>query len=85
MLSDVITLIMLVYIVLSPVLVIKSIKFGLRCAEKPEEAAEKPVFTPVRRKKEPEVPPEVQRGLDIIANIDAYDGTDNGQKEIKND
>lgn len=83
MLYSIVTIILAIYAVISPVIVLKSVKFGISCADKPEKAAEKPIFTLPKRKKEPEIPAAVQKGLDIIANIDAYDGTEAGQKEIK--
>ena len=41
------------------------------------------VPVPRRKKKKPQVSPKEQRIIDILANIDAYDGTSKGQKPIK--
>ena len=70
------------YAFLSPFLIIKLIKFGMVVSEKPEKAVDTPVFIKPRKKK-PKLTAEEQRALDILGNIDAYDGTGFGQKEIK--
>lgn len=82
MLFEVIAIILALYACLTPAIILKSVKFGMSAAQTPKEAIEKPIFT-VKKKKTPDVPPEIQKGLDIIANIDNYDGTSTGQKEIK--
>ena len=83
MLFEIITVILAIYAVLTPIWIMKSVKFGIKCAEKPAEAAEEPVFTLPEKKKDVKVPEEMQKTLDILENIEVYDGTSNGQKEIK--
>lgn len=68
----------------TPILCIYCIKFGMRMAERPEETAKEPTFNVPKKEKKVEISPEEQRYIDILANIEAYDGTANGQKEIKN-
>lgn len=83
MLYNIILLAMIVaYAFLSPFAIVKLIKFGMVISEKPEKAVDIPVFIKPR-KKEPKLTAEEQRALDVLANIDAYDGTGFGQKEIK--
>lgn len=86
MLSDVVCIILAIYAILSPFWLIKAIKFGISMAEKPEEAAKEPVFTIPKKKEppvEPTLSPEEQKYIDILGNVDIFDGTENGQKEIK--
>ena len=84
MLFDVILLVIIAfYAVVTPIIVIKSVKFGMKCAGKPEEAAEEPFFNVPKKRKEPEMSAEDARTMQILANIDRYDGTPNGQVEIK--
>jgi len=58
-------------------------KLGVKMAEKPEKVAEEPAFTLPKRTKKPEMPEEMKRDLAKLANIEQYDGTSNGQMEIK--
>lgn len=86
MLYEILSVILVLYAVLSPFWVIRAIKFGLSIVENPQEAAEEPVFTLPKTKKKAksaELPKEIQQTYDILDNIETYDGTDVGQKEIK--
>lgn len=83
MLFDIIAVILVIYAVSTPFWVLKAVRFGLKCAEKPSEAAEEPIFTLPEKKTDVKVPKEMQKTLDIFENIEAYDGTSNGQKEIE--
>lgn len=75
---------MAVYLMILPFILLKFIKFGMRMATKEaEKIAEEPVFTVPKKKHTPKVPEEVQRTLDIMENINNFDGTGMGQKEIK--
>ena len=84
MLFNIIVLVILAYYAfITPIIVFKSVKFGIKMAEKPEEAAEEPFFNVPKKKELPKMTPEEQRTAQILANIDRYDGTSNGQVEIK--
>ncbi len=86
MLYEILSIILVIYAVLSPFWVIRAIKFGLSIVENPQEAAKEPVFTLPKAKKkskEAELPKEIQTAYDILDNIEAYDGTNVGQKEIE--
>ena len=83
MLFEIIGIILALYAVTTPFWVLKSIKFGMKCASEPEKAPEEPIFIVPKPAKKVETPEEVRRMLDILDNIEAYDGTPNGQKEIK--
>ena len=85
MLSDILLIILGLYAISTPYWLIKAVKFGLKCAEKPEEAIEEPVFTlPEINPKhdESEMTEDMKEDLAILANINAYDGTSAGQREI---
>ena len=85
MLSNIILAILGLYTVLSPFLIIYGIQLGFKMAQRPEEAAAEPVIKLPRRKKTPQMSAEVRRGFEILRNIDIYDGTANGQKEIRHE
>ena len=82
MLFNVLFCVLVAYVIVSPYFLYKAIKIGLRLAEKPEEVAEEPVFNLPKRKKMPKMTEAEKRDMQILANIDRYDGTSNGQEKI---
>lgn len=82
MLSDIVLVILAIYACSTPLWVVKSIKFGLKIAENTEKAAEEPVFNIPTKKNDIELPEEVKADIAVLENIEAYDGTSHGQKEI---
>lgn len=86
MLYEFLSIILVIYACLSPFWVIRSIQFGLSITKKPEDAAKEPVFHAPKTKKKPKpavLSAEEQQIMDILSNVDVYDGTEIGQKEIK--
>jgi len=83
MLYEIVTVILAIYAILSPLVILKAVQFGLKCAEKPAEVMSEPVMSLPKKTKKPELTDDMRRGIDILTNIDTYDGTSNGQKEIK--
>lgn len=83
MLFNVILVILVIYVLLTPLFIIKAIKFGMKIWDEPEEAMETTTFHIPKRKKKPKMTDEERRTYQILQNIDRYDGTSNGQKEIK--
>ncbi len=86
MLFNILAVVLVIYAVLSPLWVIKAVKFGISVGENHKEAAEKPVFhIPSEKKKvkPPVLSKEEQQIVDILENVDIYDGTSRGQKEIE--
>lgn len=83
MLYDIMFAVLIAYTMVSPLVVVKSIKYGIKLADKPKETAETPMFNVPKKKKKPKMSKEDERIINILANIDAYDGTSVGQKEIK--
>jgi hypothetical protein len=67
-----------------PFIAVKCIRFGIKVAGKPESVAEEPLIKLPQKRKKPKVSKEEQQILDILGNIDAFDGTSKGQKEIGN-
>lgn len=82
MLYEALTVILAVYVMMTPLFYYKAVKFGLRCAQKPEETGEE-VFHLPKKAKKPKMTPEEDRMVQILSNIDRYDGTPTGQKEVK--
>ena len=84
MLFNVILIIMAVYLMVLPFILLKFIKFGMKIAvSETEKVASEPTFTIPKKKHTPKVPKEMQKTLDIMENINNFDGTGIGQKEIK--
>ena len=86
MLYEIIAILLALYAVSTPYWMIKAVKFGISVAEEPEKAAEEPIFNLPEKKEEPQpvvLTEEQQKLLDVLDNIDVFDGTSQGQKEIK--
>lgn len=71
-----------IYIVILPFLMFYLV-VKLIGTVKDEEIEVLPKILPKKKKKKVEISAEEQKIMNIIANIDAYDGTSNGQKPIK--
>ena len=58
----------------------------MKMVKEPEKAVDETVFHVPKPKKKPKLTPQEDRILQIIANIDKYNGDSKGQKkvEIKN-
>lgn len=82
MLSDVVLVILGLYAASTPIWFMKAVQFGAKCAEKPEEVAVEPVFNLPKAEKKPEMTDEMRADLTMLHNINVFDGTSNGQKEI---
>lgn len=83
MLFNVILVLLVIYTMATPFFYVQAIKFGMRVWDEPDEVKEMTTFHLPKRKKEPKMTPSEQRTYQILQNIDRYDGTSNGQKEIK--
>lgn len=84
MLFNILFVFLVLYVMGMPFIVIKYIKFGLMVAGEPKKAAEKPIFSIPKFRNKLKLSPEEKRAIDIMHNINVYDGTSIGQKEIKN-
>lgn len=84
MLYSILFAVLVAYALLMPIIVIKCIKFGMTLSGNVEKTEEKPIFFNIpKKKKKPKMTPEQETTMAILANIDMYDGTSNGQREIK--
>lgn len=84
MLYSILFAVLVGYALCTTIIAVMSIQFGMSLTHKAEKVEEKPVFfnLPKKRKKA-KTTPEQEIAMAILANIDAYDGTSNGQREIK--
>lgn len=82
MLSDVVLVILGLYAATTPYWFMKAVKFGAKCAEKPEEVIEEPVFELPKKHEKAEISEEMKQDLTLLHNISVFDGTSAGQKEI---
>lgn len=88
MLYNVIICVLLAYVVISPVFYAKALKFGMKIASDPEKVSQEKIMSEFHLPKMPHKPkmtPEEMRSVQILANIDRYDGTSAGQKKVKVD
>lgn len=93
MLYEALLLICVVYLMILPFFVVKVITYGVKLAlvEKKEDVpgfvdapkVKRHKETKAEKKRRAEQEAEVKRINSVLANIDRYDGTDNGQEEIK--
>ena len=67
--------------ILQPIFILKAVKFGIKCAEKPEIAADEPIFD-VQAPQTKEMTDEERRFASIIENLDNYVGDSTNQKEV---
>lgn len=88
MLSDVLLAAFAIHAMCMPIFLAKALNYGARLASRPEEAAAEPVIKlpkrkPRQTKEQREAERMVEATMKILDNVDAYDGTGLGQKEIK--
>lgn len=83
MLYNILLVILVLYVMSTPLFFLKAVKFGMKIAEDPQEASDTTTFHLPKKKKQPKMTAEEKRTMQILANIDRYDGTSNGQVEIK--
>ena len=58
-----------------------AIRFGIEVGKRPEKQVQMPLFDRTHKEK-PEMSAEDKRMVQIMANLDRYDGTPNGQVKI---
>lgn len=79
---DTLFVFLVIYVCATPLFYAKAVKFGMKLVDKPEEAECEPVFNLPKRKEKPKMTPEEARMVQKLENIDRYDGSPEGQKEI---
>ena len=85
MLFNVILVVLVIYVMITPYFYAKAMKYGMKIAQDPEKASKEAImgeFHLPPKKPEPKMTPEEKRSVQILANIDRYDGTSAGQKKI---
>ena len=83
MLSNIVLIILAIYACLVPLLVAKAIEFGMKVGANSDSPKEEVIFNLKPPKKKAKMTAEESRTAQILANIDRYDGTSNGQLEVK--
>ena len=83
MMIEVITVILVAYLCVSPYFYAKAVKFGMKIMEEPEKAVSEPIFNVPTKKKQPKMTAEEKRTVQILENINNYNGTSFGQKKIQ--
>lgn len=84
MLYELIVLFLCILVGIMPFITLKVLKTGYKLAEKPE-TAEEPVFNMPKVRRRPKMDRDTQVWLEEMTNINNYDGTGFGQKEIKHE
>lgn len=81
--ESVLCIVLAIIAILMPIITLIAVKLGFRLAEKPEEAIKEPIFNVPKPKRKPKVDKQTQIMLDELENINAYNGTGFGQKDIE--
>lgn len=68
---------------LTPLFYYKAVKFGMKIVEEPQKAISEPVFHVPTPKKKQKMTPELDRAMQILQNIDNYNGSSVGQKKVE--
>lgn len=79
---DALFMFLVIYVCTTPLFYARAVKFGMKLMDKPEEVEEEPVFNLPKRKEKPKMTEEEARMIQKLENIDRYDGSPEGQKEI---
>ena len=84
---EILLLILLIYVFLTPYFCFRAIKFGMKIAQTPEKIPEERTFTIPKPKKKPKMTAQEDRMNQILRNIDNYNGDSKGQikVEVKHD
>lgn len=83
MLFNLIFVILIAYLIISPYFYAKAMKFGMKIMAKPEETADAPMFDVKVPKKKPKMTPQQDRLTQILRNIDHYNGSSDGQVKVE--
>lgn len=76
---NIVLIILGIYVLVSPFLMISCVKLGYEMGQVEPVTVNKIK----RRHKKVKLSAEEQKALDILNNVDVYDGTSRGQREIK--
>lgn len=85
MLFNIVLICLMAYVCITPYFFVKVMNHGIRLGMKVMEFEEPDpikMFDVPKKKPQPKMTPEEKRSAQILANIDRYDGTPNGQEKI---
>ena len=88
MLFNILLVLLAIYVMVTPYFYATAVKFGMKIAQNPEKASEEKIldtFSVPKKPKEIKMTPQENRNVQILANIDAYNGTAVGQKKVEVD
>lgn len=80
---NVIVCVLIAYVLITPLFYAKAVKFGMKIVGEPAKAVSEPVFHIPTPKKKPKMSPQDDRMAQILANIDNYNGTAEGQVKVE--
>lgn len=83
MIIEILLVILVLYAVVSPIIFINAVKFGIKLVDEPEKAVSEPIFSVPKPKKKPKMTAEEDRMTQILRNIDNYNGSAVGQKKVE--
>ena len=75
--------ILALFAIISEYMLVKAFHYGVKVGKAKDEIVPEPFSRPKRKSKAPKKAKETEKLNDILHNIDVYDGTSIGQKEIK--
>lgn len=83
MILNVLLIILVAYVIWSPYIVLKAVKFGMKLVDEPKKAVAEPIFNVPTRKEKPKMTAEEDRMAQILRNIDNYNGSSVGQVKVE--
>lgn len=83
MIINILLIILVAYVIWSPFMVLKAVKFGMKLVDEPQKTAAEPIFNVQIPKKKPKMTAEEDRMTQILRNIDNYNGTPQGQVKVE--
>ena len=83
MIINILLVVLVAYVIWSPYIVLKAVKFGMKLVDEPKKAAAEPIFNVPTRKEKPKMTSEEDRMYQILRNIDNYNGTPQGQVKVE--
>lgn len=81
--TDILLIVLIAYALMTPYFYTKAVKFGMKLVDKPEKVAEEAIFNVPIPKKKPKMSPEEDRRAQILANINNYNGSSEGQRKVE--
>ena len=81
--SLIITGIIVIFAAFTQIMVLKAVKFGIKCGHEPEKAVKEPIFELPKKEKEPEPPEIPEEALEIVKRMEMLDNFDGMPSPIK--